>query len=106
LGIYGYNVNHDSNELTAIQIAQMIWYYIDGHHKRKYDADLNDLSSFNEFHTFFSEADTLFLQSKRSNLWWMQLPDKKFIACSQKDYIKASMNEMPERWLRALERSA
>ncbi len=105
LGIYGYNASHDSNELTAIQIAQMIWYFIDGHQKRKYDADLNDLSSFNEFHTFFSEADTLFLQSKRSNLWWMQLPNKKFIACSQKDYIKASMNDMPERWLRGLERT-
>ncbi len=105
LGIYGYNAGHDLNELTAVQIAQMIWYFIDGHQKSKFESDLNDLSAFNEFHTFFSEADTLFLQSKRSNLWWMQLPNKKFIACSQKDYIKASMNEMPERWLRALERA-
>jgi hypothetical protein len=34
----------------------------------------------------------------------MQLPNKGFIACSQRDYALASNNEMPERWLRALER--
>ncbi len=30
----------------------------------------------------------------------MQLPDSKFIACSYKDYLLASSNEIPERWLR------
>ena len=33
-----------------------------------------------------------------------QLPDKQFIACSYKDYLLASSNEIPERWLRAQER--
>jgi formiminoglutamase len=35
----------------------------------------------------------------------MQLPDKKFIACSYADYLHASQNEIPERWLRAQERN-
>jgi hypothetical protein len=34
----------------------------------------------------------------------MQLPDKKMIACSYKDYLFASRNQIPERWLRAQER--
>ena len=34
----------------------------------------------------------------------MQLPDNKFIACSYQDYLLASSNEIPERWLRAQER--
>ena len=33
LGIYGYNAKNDTDELTAIQIAQMIWYFIDGKSK-------------------------------------------------------------------------
>jgi len=33
------------------------------------------------------------------------MPDKKFIACSHNDYIKASLNEIPERWLRVQERN-
>ena len=35
----------------------------------------------------------------------MQLPDKKFIACSKSDYELASHNEIPERWFRSQERS-
>ena len=104
-GIYGYLSEQDEHQLTAKQIAQMIWYFIDGKHKSKQEANLNETNAFNEFHTFFAEVDTLFLQSKRSNRWWMKLPNQKYIACSQKDYIKASNNEMPERWLRALERA-
>ena len=103
-GIYGFNPENDSKDLTAIQIAQMIWYFIDGKSRSKQEANLNEVNSFNEFHTFFAEVDTVFLQSKRSNRWWMQMPDKKFIACSYKDYKKAGMDEMPERWLRAQER--
>ncbi|MEI8053992.1 MAG: formimidoylglutamase [Bacteroidota bacterium] len=103
-GIYGYQPEHDVNQLTALQIAQMIWYFIDGKYRSKQEADINERSSFNQYHTFFAEVDTVFLQSKRSNRWWMQMPDKNFIACSHKDYKKASMDEMPERWLRAQER--
>jgi len=45
------------------------------------------------------------MQSKKTNRWWMQMPDKNFIACSYKDYVSASTNDIPERWLRALERT-
>ncbi len=104
LGIYGYNVKNDRDELTAIQIAQMIWYFIDGRYKLKTEASIEDRQSFNEFHTAFAEVDTLFLQSKKTGRWWMQLPNHKFIACSATDYRLASHNEIPERWLRAQER--
>ena len=30
LGIYGYEVESDVQQLTAKQIAQMIWYFLDG----------------------------------------------------------------------------
>jgi len=103
-GIYGYEPEKDRHDLTSIQIAQMIWYFIDGKYRSQNDANINDRNSFNEFHTVFAEADTVFLQSKRSNRWWMQMPDKKFIACTQNDYIKASTNDIPERWLRIQER--
>lgn len=103
-GIYGYQSSTDDKEMTAKQIAQMIWYFIDGIYRKKQEANINEVSKFNEYHTYFNDVDTIFLQSKRSNRWWMQMPDKKFIACSYKDYLKASTNEMPERWLRAQER--
>jgi arginase family enzyme len=105
IGIYGYNPQHDRDDLTAKQIAHMIWYVLDGRSRGRREAGLDERDSFTEYHTAFAEVETTFLQSKKTGRWWMQLPDKKFIACSYKDYLLASSNEIPERWLRAQERS-
>jgi hypothetical protein len=104
IGIYGYDASKDKNDLTALQIAQMLWYFIDGKSRSKQEAELNEKQHFNEYHTAFAEVDTIFMQSKKTGRWWMQLPDKKLIACSYNDYLFASNNEIPERWLRAQER--
>ncbi|MFN0081591.1 MAG: formimidoylglutamase [Ferruginibacter sp.] len=103
-GLYGYNPSDDIEELTAKQIAQTLWYFIDGRHKMAQESSLEDRQNFNEYHVVFAEVDTLFLQSKRTDRWWMQLPNEKFIACSHKDYLTAGKNEFPERWLRVQER--
>lgn len=104
IGLYGYRPERDAENLTAKQLSQMLWYFMDGFSRNKREAKLEDRESFNEFHTAFSDVDTVFLQSKKSGRWWMQMPDKSFIACSYKDYLVASSNELPERWLRAQER--
>jgi len=104
IGIYGYIPENDLNDLTAKQIAQMLWYVMDGRNKGQREASLNEKEYFVEYHTAFAEVETTFLQSKKTNRWWMQLPDQKYIACSYQDYLQASSNEVPERWLRAQER--
>ncbi|HVK97789.1 MAG TPA: formimidoylglutamase [Flavisolibacter sp.] len=104
LGLYNYRPERDYEALTAKQISQMLWYFIDGRNRGNMEALPEERVSFNEFYTAFAEVETVFLQSKKTGRWWMQLPDKKYIACSQKDYVTASSNEIPERWLRAQER--
>jgi formiminoglutamase len=104
IGIYGYIPENDEHDLTAKQIAQMIWYAVDGRFKGQREASLSEKEYFVEYHTAFAEVETTFLQSKKTNRWWMQLPDQKYIACSYQDYLQASSNEVPERWLRAQER--
>ena len=105
IGIYGYDPAKDKDAMTARQISQMIWYMIDGKSRGKKEASIDDRNAFNEFHVSFAEVSTTFLQSKKTGRWWMQLPDSRFIACSQKDYLLAGSNEIPERWLRTQERS-
>ncbi|MBO9634958.1 MAG: arginase family protein [Chitinophagaceae bacterium] len=105
VGIYGYMQEKDRDNLTAKQISHMLWYLIDGRSRGRREAKLDEKESFNEFTIAFAEIETVFLQSKRTGRWWMQLPDQQFIACSYKDYLLASSNEIPERWLRAQERS-
>ena len=106
LGIYGYDPKKDVNNLTALQIAQMIWYFIDGKSRSMQETELSERQNFNEYHTAFAEVDTIFIQSKKTGRWWMELPNKRLIACSYNDYLFASNNEIPERWLRAQEREA
>jgi formiminoglutamase len=103
-GIYGYRPILDRDDLTAKQIAQMLWYFMDGRQKGLQEAPLDDRDHYNEFHTVFGEVESIFLQSKRTGRWWMQLPDRSYIACSYTDYVKASHNDIPERWFRAQER--
>ncbi len=105
IGIYGYNASRDNSQLTAKQIGQMLWYFVDGVYKGMREADLSEKNYFNEYHIAFAELETTFLQSKKTGRWWMQLPDQNYIACSYHDYVRASSNELPERWLRAQERS-
>lgn len=105
IGIYGYRPERDRDDLTAKQISHMIWYILDGRSRGRREAKLDEKDSFNEYHMAFAEVDTTFLQSKKTGRWWMQLPNKSFIACSYKDYLLASSNEIPERWLRAQERN-
>lgn len=104
-GIYGYQSRADVGELTAKQIAQMLWYFIDGKSRSKQEAALTETNLFNEFNIVFAEVNTRFLQSRRTGRWWMELPDKSVIACSYNDYLTAGRNEIPERWLRAQERN-
>lgn len=104
IGIYGFQPENDRDALTAKQLAQMLWYLMDGLSRGMREAPLHDRDSFNEFHTVFAEVESHFLQSKKTGRWWMQLPDKQWMPCSHRDYLQASNDQIPERWLRAQER--
>jgi formiminoglutamase len=105
IGIYGYIPGQDQHALTAKQISHMLWYVMDGINKGKHEAVLDNRNDFDEFTIAFGEVETSFLRSKRTGRWWMQLHDGKFAACSYNDYLTASRNDIPERWMRAVERS-
>lgn len=105
IGIYGYHPSKDVHQLTAMQIAQMLWYLIDGIYKSMNEVNLKENENFIEYKLAFAQVETSFKQSKKTGRWWMELPDGSFIACSYNDYIIASDNEIPERWMRAVERS-
>jgi formiminoglutamase len=103
-GIYGYRSETDVNQMTARLISQMVWYFIDGYLVRKSEAAITDHEEFVVFHVSFTDNDTVFLKSKRTNRWWMRLPNQSYVPCSYNDYVLASSDEIPERWLREQER--
>ncbi len=79
LGIYGYQPEQDTDRQGAKLIAQMLWYFVDGFLVRKNEADpVADRADFIEYQVALTGNDTLFLKSKKTNRWWMQLPDASF----------------------------
>ncbi len=105
LGIYGFNPDFDEKGLTAKLIANMIWYFIDGVHNRLNEVDLDDNQGFINFHVNLSGRLVLFKKSKITARWWIELPNKKLLPCTYADYKLASTNEIPERWLREVEKN-
>lgn len=105
LGIYGYQPKYDTDQITAKLIAQMLWYYIDGMLFAKGEADLEDADAFLDYNISFTDQDILFKKSKKTNRWWMQLPEGQFLPCTYEDYLESCNNNIPERWLREMERS-
>jgi formiminoglutamase len=105
IGLYGFDTYTDVDNMTAILYSQMIWYFIDGVYYKMHEASLDDGINYNTFHVNMMGQEVLFMQSKRTNRWWMQLPNKQLIPCTRKDYLIAANNDMPERWLREMERS-
>ncbi len=109
IGFYDYNPTLDKSSITAQQIAQMIWYFIEGVSLRRNDYPIVD---FNDFTTFIvqienAENDFTFLKSKKSERWWIKMEYEQFgknlyklIPCTHRDYITALNNEIPERWMR------
>jgi formiminoglutamase len=105
MGIFGYNEKQDPYANLAKQIAQMLWYYIDGVYAGRNEAPLNDKDMFIECHIAFGAIETVFIKSKKTGRWWMKMPDEKFVPCSYQDFNQAGNNEIPERWLRHQERN-
>jgi hypothetical protein len=54
------------------------------------------------------EKPIIFLQEPESNRWWFEIGtnsgDVTHIACSQEEYKKATENEIPDRWLKFIQK--
>lgn len=102
--ISGFGQDDDAG-MSSMQMAHMAWYFMDGIHKSLHEVSLEDRAGFNEYHTLCAEVDTVFLQSRHTGRWWMKMPDQSYAPCSYNDYLVASHNDLPERWLRLQERT-
>jgi hypothetical protein len=109
-GIYEINPHLDLRNTTAQLAAQMIWYFIDGVLHRVADYPIINENDFVLYHLMMEDTgeQMQFLKSRKSSRWWIKakLPGSerhKLIPCSYQDYLMATRNELPERFLKGLE---
>lgn len=99
----------NSHITNAKQLAQMIWYVLDGIDNRFNDNPKLKHPNFTVYkcHTQMDQ-DIVFIKSLQTERWWMQLPSQnkktaaKFIGCNESDFLSAQEGEVPEKWYRAI----
>jgi arginase family enzyme len=112
-GIYEYNSKLDNNHQTAILIAQMIWYFIEGVNFRVKDYPFSGKENYQKFTVLMEDDDSIvFYKSNKTGRWWMEiniLSDNKYkrhalIPCTYQDYTEATRQIIPERWYKAMKK--
>ncbi|MBI3233831.1 MAG: hypothetical protein HYZ42_07280 [Bacteroidetes bacterium] len=109
LFICGYDEQQDIYNHSAKLLSQMIWYFVDGIMARQSENPEENEDGFMKYVVGIKEnAHSInFYKSQRTEKWWMEIPNPMnkaahhgpiVVPCSYQDYIKASNDELPERW--------
>lgn len=111
VGFYEFNPTFDPLGHTAMLVSQMIWCFVDGYYNRKQDTPLYPKSAYIIYRTPLEneEHEMVFVKSKKSDRWWMQVPyfgtrsvNERYylVPCRYEDYQMAVNGEMPDLWWR------
>lgn len=108
-GLFEVEPLNDQNNLTVAIAAQIIWYFLDGFNNR--GSEMPELAQNNKkYQVQVDNIDNpiVFYKNTITNQWWMEIeiPEKikLNIACSEKEYAQAANNEIPELWLKYLQK--
>ena len=112
IGFYEYDpAKDDANKSSAMTIAVMIWYFIEGFKNRKNEKGFQTKDYLKYVVSMDTDPETIsFYKSILSEKWWMEVPNNssigvfdrnQIIPCDFSDYELASKGEVPERWVNA-----
>lgn len=113
VSVFGiFNQFYTKNEYQLI--AQIVWYFIEGHHLRSYEYPFEDKTDYNRYIVLAEDEELVFYKSNRSERWWMEINyntiynktvKKTLLPCTNDDYVAACNAEIPERWWKAHRKS-
>ena len=112
-GLFDVNPDFDIRNQTTGLAAQILWFFLEGFSQKQYETPVLNISNsgrFIKYHVRVTnlDDDLIFVKSNLTDRWWIELPSEKdenyYVACSHEDYLKANRNEVPDRWVQAVER--
>lgn len=115
--LYTYEPEADDRGLSAILMAQMVWYLVEGYQQRVGEAPpaLEQLTRY-ELQLPVGQLPVSFFKSTKTDRWWFhvfeeanqlsldQIDPLQLEACSYQDYLMTCEGDVPERLLMALQR--
>ena len=108
-GLYDSNFNNDRNGITAKLSAQIIWHFMEGVSYRQIAENQNHKN----YETYKVEIKNLdrplvFMKDIQTDQWWIEITAyngrKLKRACSESDYIHAKRDEIPDIWLKNIQK--
>jgi arginase family enzyme len=112
-GLFDVNPEFDIRHQTTGLAAQILWIFLEGFSQKQYETPVlnnNNSGRFIKYHVRVTDLDDdlIFVKSNLTDRWWIELPSEIdqniYVACSHEDYLKANRNEVPDRWVKAVER--
>jgi arginase family enzyme len=112
-GLFDVNPEFDIRNQTTGLAAQILWFFLEGFSQKQYETPVLNISNsgrFIKYHVRVTDLDDdlIFVKSNLTDRWWIELQAEKdqnlYVACSHEDYLKANRNEVPDRWVQAVER--
>lgn len=103
-GLFEMIPHNDEFDLTSKLAAEIVWYFLEGVENRRSDEYLTGENK----KIFQVEVDQLdnpivFYHDYNQDKWWYEIRsaqgERAFLACSEKEYLQASANEIPDLWL-------
>jgi arginase family enzyme len=112
-GLFDVNPDLDLRSQTSGLAAQILWFFLEGFSQKQYESPVITTANsgrFIRYHVRVTglEDDLIFIRSNLTDRWWMEISgagdSREYVACSHDDYARANRNEVPDRWVRAVER--
>lgn len=108
-GLFEADPELDKTNITVKLSAQIIWYFLEGFVYRTSENILSD-EIITRYQVEVSSIDKplVFFKNSVSNQWWMEIEsltnEVKYFGCSEKDYEQAANNEIPELWIKYIQK--
>ncbi|WP_299217875.1 formimidoylglutamase [uncultured Aquimarina sp.] len=109
-GVYEFK-NFKHEETTALLIAQIFWYFIEGVNYRSNELDIKNQTGTLHYSVPIEDEVLSFYKSDKTERWWIEIPfissgnnklkRHTLLPCTYNDYERACNQEIPERWYKA-----
>ena len=96
-------------------VSQILWYFLEGYNFRHGEYPVDVSSGFLKYQVPIEDQVLKFYKSVKTDRWWIELPFNSsvhnklkqytLLPCDKKDYLQATDQILPERWLKARQKN-
>ena len=102
-------------ELMWSAVSQVLWYFIEGYNYRSNEYPVDISKGFLKYQVPVDNEILTFYKSGKTERWWIELPfishvnnklkQYTLLPCDREDYLQATSQILPERWLKARQKN-